>query len=457
MQLERYDAVVIGAGIGGMCAAALLVKEGYKTLVVEMLDHMGGRFSTEEVDGYRLRTGGCGIHFEGMVPKVFKEVGAKLDIRPNKSELCYRLHGVDHWVSLESRGVKAMLDILGKTDVNRTSIMGGLAKEIAGEKILGAFQRSKDSSSKEKGTVREWLLRYTDNQDLHNFFDMTTANMGMGRSYEFPAAAFFYFMANIGGMADTGVVPQGTIQIYDELAKVVKSNGDIWLGSPAKKILVKKGSVTGVVIQKDGSEEIEVSCKVIISNVGPQMTSQLADYEGYDDKYLTDMRVKMRPVPVTMFAIGSEKRLWPPEGKTSGHLTPLGMRRITACMAITESCPEMAPPGHHLLYFVATPPSTLCPMNPEVEISEIKLDLEELFPDYERYGKILKIETRNIDHFLPEGRSWQSPSFCMSYKTPVKNLYDVGDGVISGGAIGSSGSAESAKKAVDLIKKTVKR
>jgi len=162
-------------------------------------------------------------------------------------------------------------------------------------------------------------------------------------------------------------------------------------------------------------------------------------------------------VPVTMFAIGSEKRLWPPEGKTSGHLTPLGMRRITACMAITESCPEMAPPGHHLLYFVATPPSTLCPMNPEVEISEIKLDLEELFPDYERYGKILKIETRNIDHFLPEGRSWQSPSFCMSYKTPVKNLYDVGDGVISGGAIGSSGSAESAKKAVDLIKKTVKR
>ena len=457
MQSERYDAVVVGSGIGGMCAAALLVKEGYKTLVVEILDHMGGRLSTEEVDGFKLRTGGCGIHFEGMVPKIFKEVGATLDIRPNKSELCYRLHGVDQWVSLENRGVKAMLDILSKTDVGRASIMGGLAKEIAGEKILGAFKRSKDLASQEKGTVREWLLRYTDNKDLHDFFDMTTANMGMGRAYEFPAASFFYFMANVGGMADTGVVPQGTIQIYDELAKVINKNGDIWLGSPSKQILVKKGTAIGVVVQREGGDEVEVSCKAVVSNVGPVMTSKLAGQEDYDDKYLADMRVKIRPVPVTFGALGSEKRLWPPEGKTSGHLTPLGMRRITAVMAITESCPDMAPPGHHLLYFVATPPSTLRPMNPDVEIAEIKADLEELFPDYGKYGKIIKIEPRNIDDPLPEGRTWQSPAFCMPYKTPIKNLYDVGDGVLSSGTIGSSGSAESAKKVVDLIKKTVKR
>lgn len=457
MRPERYDAVVIGSGIGGMCAAALLAKKGYRTLVAETLDHMGGRFSTEEVEGFKLRTGGCGIHFEGMVPKIFKEVGARLDIRPNKSELCYRLHGADQWVSLENRGVKAMLDILSRTDVRRATIMGGLAKEIAGEKILGAFKRSKELASSEKGTVREWLLRYTDNKDLHDFFDVTTCNMGMGRAYEFPAASFFYFMANIGGMADTGVAPLGTIQIYDELAKVIRQNGDVWLGSPVTRILVRNGAAAGVVIRKEQSDETEVISDVVVSNVGPAMTCRLADQTGYDERYLADLRVKMRPVPVTLGALGSEKRLWPPEGKTGGgHLTPLGMRRVTAVMAITESCPETAPPGHHLLYFVATPPSTLTPMNPEVEIAEIEADLEELFPNYERYGRIIKIEPRNIDDPLPEGRTWQSPVFCMPYRTPVKNLYDVGDGVLSSGAIGSSGSAESAKKVVDLIKKTVK-
>jgi len=96
-------------------------------------------------------------------------------------------------------------------------------------------------------------------------------------------------------------------------------------------------------------------------------------------------------------------------------------------------------------------------MNPEVEIAEIKADLEEMFPDYERYGKIIKMEPRNVDDPLPEGRTWQSPTYCMPYKTPVKNLYDVGDGVLSSGTIGSSGSAESAKKVVDLVKKTITR
>ncbi|GAI07224.1 unnamed protein product [marine sediment metagenome] len=39
MQQQKYDVVVIGSGIGGLCAAALLSYRGYKTLVVEKLDH----------------------------------------------------------------------------------------------------------------------------------------------------------------------------------------------------------------------------------------------------------------------------------------------------------------------------------------------------------------------------------------------------------------------------------
>ena len=35
MQSEKYDVVVVGSGIGGLGAAALLSHWGYKTLVVE--------------------------------------------------------------------------------------------------------------------------------------------------------------------------------------------------------------------------------------------------------------------------------------------------------------------------------------------------------------------------------------------------------------------------------------
>lgn len=41
--MERYDVVVIGAGVGGLSAAVLLAREGMKVLVVEKEDRVGGR------------------------------------------------------------------------------------------------------------------------------------------------------------------------------------------------------------------------------------------------------------------------------------------------------------------------------------------------------------------------------------------------------------------------------
>jgi len=39
---DHHDATIIGAGMGGMCAAALMTHQGYKVLVVEKLRQLGG-------------------------------------------------------------------------------------------------------------------------------------------------------------------------------------------------------------------------------------------------------------------------------------------------------------------------------------------------------------------------------------------------------------------------------
>ena len=79
---------------------------------------------------------------------------------------------------------------------------------------------------------------------------------------------------------------------------------------------------------------------------------------------------------------------------------------------------------------------------------------QELFPDFEKHARILKIEVRDIDHPLPEGRTW--PGFYMPEETPVRKLYKLGDGVALRGLIGTSGSAESGKRVVELVKKQVR-
>ena len=58
-------------------AGALAAKEGWRTLVLEKRPMIGGRFSTETVEGFKIMTGAPFIHQSGWVPKVCKEVGVE--------------------------------------------------------------------------------------------------------------------------------------------------------------------------------------------------------------------------------------------------------------------------------------------------------------------------------------------------------------------------------------------
>lgn len=61
----QFDALVIGAG--GVSAAARLTQAGYRTLLVESLERVGGRASTREVDGFLLNSGAPAIERDGAV------------------------------------------------------------------------------------------------------------------------------------------------------------------------------------------------------------------------------------------------------------------------------------------------------------------------------------------------------------------------------------------------------
>ncbi|MDX1417934.1 MAG: NAD(P)/FAD-dependent oxidoreductase [Candidatus Promineifilaceae bacterium] len=55
---QKYDVIIVGAGHNGLVTAALLAREGFKTLVVEQREVMGGAAATEEVfPGFRIDTG----------------------------------------------------------------------------------------------------------------------------------------------------------------------------------------------------------------------------------------------------------------------------------------------------------------------------------------------------------------------------------------------------------------
>jgi len=72
-----YDAVVIGAGLGGLSAASILAKNGLKTLVCENTGNVGGCCSSYDEGGYRFDIGASIVELWWVIDELFEKLGKK--------------------------------------------------------------------------------------------------------------------------------------------------------------------------------------------------------------------------------------------------------------------------------------------------------------------------------------------------------------------------------------------
>jgi phytoene desaturase len=427
MSDNDFDAIVIGAGAGGLFTAARLAHEGFRTLVVERLDKAGGRASTDDIDGFKVNNGAIVIEVGGITEQTCAEVGAEFDIREPNPPILYRIGGKD--VDVTGGGWGFLLSKLTRQG----------AKLVKG---IGAARNDSGLPEDEISTA-EWVSKYTKNEGVHGIFRNMCASIFAVGSEDLPARVFLTYFTRKSAFKRFGFHPEGTIGIWRSLARSIESHGgEVWLSTPVTRILSEDGSITGVEVTRDG-KAVTVTAPLVVSDVGPAATVSLLGEDNVPTDYQEQVKKADRPTAMISVNFASQERLI----NVPGMLSFAKSRRLAYIANFTDLCPEMAPEGWNLYVGTAVPKNPTGDFDEAAETEFLLQDLRDNIDDFDRRARVLNIAVTRDD--WPPQRA--VAGFDMSHDTPFDGLWNVGDAVKEYANGGTTACAETAKLVVEKI------
>jgi phytoene desaturase len=428
MTVQQYkcDIAIIGSGIGGLAAGALLSNVGYRVIVVEKLPFFGGRCATLDFQGYKMDTG-VSLVVDEVHGALCREVGVDFEFRAVDPLLVVHLRGKDYPFST-AEGMIALISEASRDHAEMGRVFQAMMNSVTWTEPSSAM------------SFLEWITQYTDNPDLLAVFQCLVTSIFGLRLSEIPAGAYFRMIAETekAGLKTSGFPLHGGGAVSGALVKAIRlRGGDVWRHCPATRINVDNGRATGAVVTRRG-KECEIQSQTVISNAGPRQTVELVGKELLSAGYVKDVD-SLKSVPIIRIAATSDRPLM--EGSSVRLLTEA--RRLLLVWTPSNGNPHIAPDGKHLLAGFAFPASALAPFNFEDDIRLCLQDLRDFIPDFDARAEVLRVDTFHGD--WPEYGTHSG--YGLPLKTPIEGLYLVGDTTAPIGWFGSPAAVKSARLA----------
>lgn len=416
-----YDAIVLGSGVGGSCAAALLAHEGRRVLLVEKRAYLGGRFSTSDHDGFLCATGGLAVQVGGPVEQVCAEIGVESGVVP-ASRSAWWIDGQLHEISATGGSLRSTIRRVATSEDEARRVNDALNDAVRWLEPADTL------------TFREWLDQYTTNPRIHGLFQATIASLLTVNSWELPASEYFKLIRNIAPLR-FGYVRGGSLKLWERMAQTVRAHGgDALTSCAATSITTAAGRVTGVVVRQ-GGRDVPVSAPVVVNNLGPHAAVELAGRAPFEQSYLAQLDRDVRPTAILWLHFASDEPVL-----EYSAIAVCGTRRVNMVDAPSYDCPDTAPPGQHLYTVGAAPLNALDPGDIDAEFDLVMQDLREIVPGFDERCRVL---TRTC--YRGKWPGFRAvPGKPVSHRTPVRGLFNVGDACCPRGYAGSMGAAKSA-------------
>jgi phytoene dehydrogenase-like protein len=324
---NKYDAIIVGGGHNGLACAAYLAKAGRKVLVLERRDVLGGAAVSEEIHpGFTYSA--CSYVCSLMRPHIVRDLNLVehgYEILPLDwtftpfQDGSYLLRGPD---AEENRRNIARIN---PKDAETYPLFGQAMSEL-GRLVKPLIEApTPDPASLSPGTLMEllrlggrfrglgedWMaanlkmMTMSAVDFLSEWFEderliapmSVSGIIGTFLGVRSPGTAYVllhHYMGEIdGSFRAWGLSKGGTGQISMAIARSAMAFGaDIKTESPVKRVLIKGGEATGVVLENGD----EYTAKVVVSGCDPHRTfKQLVGAEHLDDEFNTQInRFKMR-------------------------------------------------------------------------------------------------------------------------------------------------------------------
>lgn len=438
----RYDAVVIGAGIGGLTAAAFLAKNGWSVLVAEQHYVPGGYCHAFTRKGFRFdaavhHIAGCGKF--SVVGQALKELGIEIDLQrlDPMDTIVFPGFSIDIPADLDS-----YIDLLSTRFPAEAAGIENYFREL--NKLYRATLRN--------DLVSETLKRY-ESLDFLSFVQLfvndrklvqiLASQYGYIGSPLKKVSALAMAPLLINYLKDGAYFPAGGTQRFADalLGNITGRGGHVSLKTTVTRIETRDGRAKGVILA-DGRT---IECDVVIA--GADVTS-LVDFihdEPAIEKYRHQLEQhELGPALFSLYAGLDERADLSKLHRGFYHLDDA--IEADAHQWIYISIPNrmdasLAPSGNHLISCCRSLEPDFAALGDSPEFRKLMIDrtlcfFRQFVPEIERHIKVLEAGTpRTMWHYTRNragvAYGWavtpgQSGNHRLPHTTPIRNLFLAG-------------------------------